>query len=152
MPKVICIIGKICCGKTTYANTLPGMLLSIDDVMLPMFGQDCEILLANLPAMQHRLMCQATQCARPGHDVILDWGFWTRKDRKKTAAFFALQGVEVEWHYIDIPEQQRQAQIRRRNHEIIEQGLAAYYVHEGLAQKCNELFEEPEELHELKRV
>ena len=35
--KVILLIGKICCGKTTYARTLGGMLISCDQLMQTLF-------------------------------------------------------------------------------------------------------------------
>ena len=43
MAKVILLCGKLCCGKTTYAEHLraqnKAVLLSIDEVMLTIFGQ-----------------------------------------------------------------------------------------------------------------
>ena len=151
MSNVICIIGKICSGKTTYAKTLPGVLLSADDFMLPLFGQHCEMIEAKLGLVQDCLMKLSLDILAAGVDVIFDQGYWTRAERARVAAFFAEHGMEVHWHYISIPEEQRRAQIEQRNHEI-EQGLKAYYVSPGLFAKCDELFEEPEELHELKRV
>ena len=151
MPKIICVIGKICCGKTTYAKTLPGIILSVDDFMLPLFGQRCEMIEAKLGLVQDCLLQQAKQITSKGIDVIFDYGFWRRAEREKVAVFCAAHGIELQWHYIAIPEELRSERVRQRNHEI-EQGLAAYYVSPGLWQKCNELFEEPEELHEVKRV
>ena len=151
MPKVTCIIGKICCGKTTYAKTLPGVLLSVDDFMLPLFGQHCEMIEAKLGLVQDCLMKLSLDILAAGVDVIFDQGYWTRAERARVAVFFRAHEIPVEWHYVDIPEEQRRARIAKRNHEI-EQGLAGYYVSPGLFAKCDELFEEPEELHALKRV
>lgn len=43
MAKVIMVCGKICSGKSTYAECLRkknnAVLLSIDEIMLAMFGQ-----------------------------------------------------------------------------------------------------------------
>ena len=45
MAKVILICGKICSGKSTYAQQLRrenrAVVLSIDEVMLAFFGQHC---------------------------------------------------------------------------------------------------------------
>ncbi|MCL2531251.1 MAG: ATP-binding protein [Oscillospiraceae bacterium] len=151
MPHITAIIGKICCGKTTYATTLSGVTLSVDDFMLPLFGQHCEMIEAKLGLVQDCLLQQARQLIAKDIDVIFDWGFWRRAEREKVAAFCAQHGIELQWHYIDIPEAQRQEQIKQRNHAI-ELGLKAYYVSPGLFAKCNELFEEPEEIDGLTRI
>ena len=45
MTKVFLICGKICCGKTTYAQKLcnenNAVLLSVDEITLALFGQHC---------------------------------------------------------------------------------------------------------------
>ena len=151
MPKIICIVGKICCGKTTYAKTLPGIVLSVDDFMLPLFGQHCEMIEAKIGLVQDCLLQQAVAITNAGLDVIFDWGFWRRAEREKVVAFCDAHDITLEWRYISIPEKQRQKQIAQRNH-VIEQGLKEYYVSPGLYAKCDELFEEPEEIHDLKRV
>ena len=46
MPKVIMICGKICSGKTTYANKIKStnhaVILSVDEIMLALFGQNVD--------------------------------------------------------------------------------------------------------------
>ena len=39
--KIILLIGKICCGKSTYARALGGMLISCDQLMQSMFPGGC---------------------------------------------------------------------------------------------------------------
>jgi len=145
MPKVTAIIGKTCVGKTTYAKTLPGVLLSSDDFMLPLFGQNCEPIRANLPIVQDCLLDLALQIISKDIDVVLDLGFWKRAERAHVAAFFAQRDIAVEWHYIDIPRELQHKQIAQRNAEI-EQGLVAYYVDAALANVCDDMFEPPEEI------
>ena len=151
MPKVIAIIGKTCVGKTTYAKTLPGILLSSDDFMLPLFGQSCELIHANLPIVQDCLLALALQVISNDIDVILDLGFWKKAERARAAQFFAQRDIPIHWHYLEISPELQKQQIAKRNAEI-EQGLKAYYVSPGLYAKCNEIFEPPEEIHGLKRV
>ena len=155
MAKAILIIGKICVGKTTYARQLaargPAVILSVDDFMLPLFGQHCERIEEKLSAAQDCLLQQAAAITGAGLDVILDWGFWSRADRAKTAAFFRERGIPVQWHYLAIPEESWRERIAMRNREV-QAGLVAYNVSPGLARKCEMLFEEPEEIHELKRI
>ena len=58
MAKVIMTCGKICCGKSTYAETVcrekQAVLLSVDELMLTLFGQDAgdahDTLTARMPA------------------------------------------------------------------------------------------------------
>ncbi|MCL2446805.1 MAG: ATP-binding protein [Oscillospiraceae bacterium] len=147
MPNITAIIGKIGAGKTTHAQTLPGVLLSVDDFMLPLFGQECELIRKNRRLVEDYLIALARQMLEKNIDVVFDWGFWTREDRARLND----TGLPVQWHYVCIDEQQRSGQIARRNAEI-EQGLRAYYVHEGLAQRCKQAFEEPEEIDGLIRV
>jgi len=151
MAKVTAIIGKTCAGKTTYAKTLPGILLSSDDFMLPLFGQNCELIHANLPVVQDCLLELALQIISKEIDVILDLGFWKKAERTRVAAYFAAHDIAIEWHYIDVSKELQKQQIAKRNAEI-EQGLKAYYVSEALAQVCDDMFESPEEIHALKRV
>ena len=52
--------------------------------------------------------------------MILDWGFWTLKERKEISEFFKLHQVSYEWHYIDINTVRWQKQIEERNKRIEE--------------------------------
>ena len=81
------IHGFIGAGKTTYARQLeqqiPALRFSIDDWMIALYGK-------NPPAAQFETYHSKTACliwdvaARTlelGQDVILDFGFWSRKSR-----------------------------------------------------------------------
>jgi len=151
MPNITAIIGKTCAGKTTYAKTLPGILLSSDDFMLPLFGQHCEQIHKHLPIVQDCLLELALQILSKDIDIILDLGFWLCAERQRVATFFAAHGMAVQWVYIDIPKELQLRQIAKRNAEI-EQGLKAYHVSPALAQACDDMFEEPEEIDGLFRV
>ena len=35
-------------------------------------------------------------------NIVLDWGFWIRKERAFTKAFYKSRGIDCELHYIDI--------------------------------------------------
>jgi len=151
MPNLTAIIGKTCAGKTTYAKTLPGIVLSSDDFMLPLFGQNCEPIRVNLPIVQNCLLELALQILSKNIDVILDLGFWKKSERARVAAFFAQHNIPIQWHYLEVSPELQQKQISKRNAEI-EQGLCAYYVSDALARVCDDMFESPEEIDELKRI
>ena len=147
MAKAILIIGKICCGKSTYARQLaarsPAVIFSVDEFMLPLFGQHCARHREYQDILEPCLLQKASEIVRAGLDVILDWGFWNSADRAEKAAFFRERGIAVEWHYIPISQARLRAQVEERNRRILEEGLAAYYVDAPLAQKCESIFEPP---------
>ena len=142
--KIILLIGKICCGKTTYARTLEGMLISCDQLMQTMFPGGCGEY-HDLLAMRARryLLNLSRQCAEAGVTPIVDFGFWTPATRRE--AIDALSGFELDWRYLELPEDEWQHRIARRN-AAIEAGQgdpADYYVDEGLLEKANRLFVPP---------
>ena len=143
--KIILLIGKICCGKTTYAKSLPGtMLISCDQLMQTLFPGGCgehhDVLAAR--ARQY-LFSLARQCAKAGVTPVVDFGFWTPTMRRE--AIDALSGFDLDWRYLDLPEDEWQRRIAQRN-AAIQAGQADpadYFVDEGLLDKVNQLFIPP---------
>lgn len=142
--KAILICGKICCGKSTYTETLRrerhAAVLSCDDLTLALFdehlGNDHEHVTQKA---QDYLLQRAKELLELGVPVILEWGFWTKKSREATARFFQEQGFETEWHYLDISKEAWHRNIQKRN-----QTGGGYFVDENLMKKCEELFETPD--------
>lgn len=146
MPKVILICGKICCGKSTYAEKIRiennAVLLSVDEIMLAVFGQYagekhdeyCENL-------QKYFFNKSPEIVQTGTDVILDWGFWQKDERDYAKGFFRSRGIPCELHYIDISDEVWRQRIEKRN-ALVEAGkTSAYYIDENLAKKFAEGFE-----------
>lgn len=145
--KVILLIGRLCCGKTTYARTLPGtLLLSCDQLMQTLFPGGCgEQHDAYAARARAYLFTLARQAAASGAIPVLDFGFWTKEMRRE--AIDALSGCELDWRYLDVPAEERARRIARRN-TAIEAGRADpsdYYVDEGLLAKADALFDPPTE-------
>lgn len=143
--KVILLIGRICCGKTTYARTLPGtLLLSCDQLMQGMFPGGCGDMHDALAARARAyLFALARQAAAAGVTPVLDFGFWTPQMRKE--AIDALPGCELDWRFLDVTQDEWAQRIARRN-AAIAAGRADpsdYYVDEGLLAKVNALFVPP---------
>ena len=143
--KIILLIGKICCGKTTYAKSLPGtMLISCDQLMQTMFPGGCgehHDVLAERARMYP--LALARQCAEAGVTPVVDFGFWTPALRRE--ALDALDGFELDWRYLDVPEDEWMRRIGKRN-AAIQAGQADpsdYFVDEGLLNKVNQLFIPP---------
>ena len=158
--KVFLICGKICSGKRTYTKKLiqreKAVNLSVDEITLALFGSHCGDM--------HDTYCQRTknylfnkslELVQNGFNVILDWGFWQKKDREYAKNFFAEKEIQTELHYIDITDIQWHQNISKRNNRILLEEAqknntdfyvpSDYYIDENLAKKISGLFEIPEE-------
>ena len=83
------ICGRICSGKSTYAQRLrvqnKAVLLSIDEIMLAVFGQHCGDKHDEYAGRTERyLLDKSLEIVATGLDVILDWGFWRKEKRDIT--------------------------------------------------------------------
>lgn len=150
MAKLLCICGKIGCGKTYYANRLKeqehAVILSTDEVTYDLTnnqqgeGYDEFARRVNL-----YLRKKAVEIVNAGCTVILDWGFWTKENRNEIKRYGENNGVLVEMHYIDIDDKTWYENIEKRNNEVISgNGGSSFYVDEGLLNKVSSLFEIPE--------
>ena len=148
MAEVFLICGRICAGKTVYARRLcaerRAVLLSVDEIMLGVFGQDAgerhDVYAARV---QSFLFAKSLEILKTGTDVVLDWGFWTRADRTKAKAFYRERNFPCSLHYVCPEDAEWAGRLRRRNGEVRAGETDAYEVDEGLKAKCEALFEEP---------
>ncbi len=149
MAKVILICGRICSGKSTYAQRIRkkhnAVLLSVDEIMLSIFGQYvgekhdeyCE-------NIQHYLFDKSLELIETGINVILDWGFWQKDEREYAKNFYKDRSIDCELHYIDVPDSVWKERIKGRNNAIAEGRAKVYYVDENLAAKFGAMFELPD--------
>lgn len=147
---VIMTCGRICCGKSTYAQKLckerNAVILSIDEMTLALFPEGAgEMHDTYVFRAERYLLALSLQILRSGTDVILDWGLWTRAQRKRLRAFYTEHGIENEIHYLRISPEEWERRIRKRNAQQEKEESSAYYVDEGLLRKVESLFEEPAE-------
>ena len=150
MAEVILICGKICSGKTQYAKLLmkekPAVLLSSDEVMLALFGadggQEHGVVVEKL---QNYLYEKSLEIIKVGANVILDWGFWTQKDRTRAIEFYAEHGIAFKWHYIDSSDEVLRKNLSKRNREIEEGRALAYFFPVELVERFWDMFEVPEQ-------
>ncbi len=144
MSPVILLIGKVGSGKSTYAATLAGTVrLSVDDWTLRLFPEGCGAEHDRYARrIREGLYSLAREISAAGVPVVLDWGFWSRALRRE--AVEALAGCPLEWRWICPSQDEHRRRIDQRNREV-EAGLTeAYRVDEGLAAKCEALFEIPD--------
>lgn len=148
MAKVIMTCGRICSGKSTYAAKLRrergAVLLSIDEIMLSMFGQHAGEMHDEYVARTERyLLDKSLEIIDSGIDVVLDWGVWTKVERAEAREFYSSRGIDYELHYLDILDSVWRERISKRNLAISKNGLNAYYIDDNLAAKFGAIFEPP---------
>lgn len=149
MSKVYLICGKIASGKTYYANKLKdkvgGIILSTDEVTYDLIDNEQGEFYDQFAVRVNRyLNKKAVEIVKAGCNVVLDWGFWTKENRRKETEYFTSKGIEVEWHYIDINDDDWNQNIDERNILVEEgNGGCSFYVNEGLKEKTSSLFEIP---------
>ena len=150
MAKVILICGKICSGKSTYAEQLRvqnhAVLLSTDEITLALFGQHCGDKHDDyVERTQNYLFNKSLELIEVGINVILDWGFWLKEERDYAREFYNSRNIEYEFHYIDISDETWKARLKKRNSEVLAKETRAYYIDDYLAEKFAAIFEVPSE-------
>lgn len=148
MPKAYLICGKICSGKSTYAEQLRvqnnAVLLSTDEITLALFGQHCgDNHDEYVERAQNYLFNKSLELIEVGINVILDWGFWLKEERDYAREFYNSRNIECEFHYIDISDDTWKERLKKRNSEVLSETTSAYYVDDNLAEKFASIFEEP---------
>ncbi len=148
MAKVILICGKICSGKTVYAKRLieegNAVLMSSDELISALFHPNENKYHDQVIGSIHEyLIKKSVEIVKSGTSVILDWGFWTKQIRTDISDFYKSNGIEFEWHYIDIDGEAWYRNIEQRNNAVIRNDTTDYYVDNGLIQKLENLFEVP---------
>ncbi|WP_413282724.1 ATP-binding protein [Vibrio sp. MA40-2] len=107
--KVTLLIGKVACGKTTFARNQQEsdgtVFLSVDELHLAVFGQNPtrEELDSSHAGSRNYLKGIALEFLRNDIDVNLDWGFWSKSSRVETQKYFSELGYKVSQIYFDIP-------------------------------------------------
>ena len=150
MAKVTIICGKICCGKSTYAERLRAerraVLLSIDEIMLAMFGQYVgDKHDEYVERTEKYLFNKSVEIVGSGIDVVLDWGLWTKEEREYAKEFYQSRNIECELHYIDISDEIWEERRNKRNEAVLMGEADAYYIDDNLAAKFGAIFEPPTE-------
>ena len=121
--RVIAVCGKICSGKTYYARQLTkkenAVILSCDELTKALFDNDLgerhdEMSLRIWDYLKHK----SVELVNAGCTVILDWGFWTTKDRKSLTEFYRTHNIPIEWHYIDVDDRTWRINIEERKRRV----------------------------------
>ena len=149
MAKVILICGRICSGKSTYAEQLrvenKAVLLSIDEIMLALFGyyvgdKHDEY----VEKTEKYLFDKSVEIIENGIDVIFDLGLWTKDERRYAREFYSSRSIEHEIHYISISDEIWKERLDKRNRAVAAGEMLAYPVDDNLAAKFGAIFEMPD--------
>lgn len=149
MARVILTCGRICSGKSTYAKKLretlqPTAILSVDEIMLTLFGQNAgEQHDAYVERLEDYLFQKSLELVASGIHVILDLGLWTKSERQAARNFYAANGITCEIHYLSVSDAVWHTRIAARNRAVQAGEATAYFVDETLAQKVSAWFEPP---------
>ncbi len=149
MPKVIALCGKICSGKTFYANKIKegknAVILSTDEVTFYLMdNEQGERYDDFAKRVNEYLMKKAIDIVRAGANVILDWGFWSKEERINLTNYYKKYNIPVEWHYVDVTQEKWQDLIKKRNELIVSgQEIYSFYFDDGLKKKLLDSFNEP---------
>lgn len=143
------VCGTIASGKTSYCKEIKekynAVLLSVDEIMYDIYhhreGEEHDKVVFDI---KNYLKKKSIEIVNSGTNVLLDWGFWTRKEREEIRAFYASHHIECEWHNIEISEEDWMQNIAERNQKVLAGKSTDYYVDEGLLEKVNSLYEMPE--------
>lgn len=151
MAKIIAICGKICSGKTYYANRLNveenAVILSCDELTNDLFDNNLG---DRHDEMSRRIWSyfykKSAELVGIGCNVILDWGFWKRIDRENLLNFCKQHDIPCEWHYIKVDDEAWFRNIDERNRRILNGcGGSDYFLDEGLMAKLQSMWEDPDE-------
>ena len=149
MAKVIAICGKICSGKSYYANILKdkenSVILSCDEITASLFDNNLGDKHDEMTKrIREYLLTKSIELVKVDTNVILDWGFWSRDGRKNISDYFSSLKIECEWHYIDIDDLSWQFNIDERNKRVLDGvGGDSYYLDDGLMEKLLSKWEIP---------
>ena len=151
MGRVILVCGKICSGKSHYAKHLSktenAVILSCDEIAFDLLLnkiEDSDLHDETMARVSSYLYKKSVQIVRCGTNVILDYSPWDKKGREIISEYYNERDILVEWHYIDISDQDWKANIEQRNRSVLEGNEKAYYLDEGLMAKMLARFEQPQ--------
>lgn len=149
MGKVILVCGKICSGKSYYANeireSLNAVIISPDEATYELINNEQgEFYNIFSERLNKYLTKKVGEIAKAGANVIFERGLWSKKEREQIAKYYRDVGVECEIHYVCVNDKIWKQNIDERNKMVKEgKGGSDFYLNEGLMKKLESMWEEP---------
>ena len=151
MAKVILVCGKICSGKSYYANliknSLNAVIISPDEATYELINNEQgEFYNIFSERLGKYLTKKVGEIAQAGANVIFERGLWTKKEREETVKYYKDRNIECELHYVCVDNETWIKNIAERNKKVKESnGGSDFYLDEGLKEKLESMWEEPAE-------
>ncbi|WP_456295748.1 ATP-binding protein [Vibrio sp. AK197] len=107
MAKIFFICGFIGSGKTHVAHQLakqtPAFRFTIDEWMIPLFGEhmEREVFDGHLATLKELFKRSSLELLALDVSVVLDFGFWTRRDRAEFRRWALEHQIEYEFVYLN---------------------------------------------------
>lgn len=116
-PVLMLICGLPGAGKTTLSRKL------VEEASATLLNPDTEMVQRKLDLLDESarakveadLWSQAKELLRAGNSVILDNGFWGRKERDRLRVEARQLGVGVKLYYLDVPLDELWVRVQARN-------------------------------------
>ncbi|MFL5295518.1 MAG: AAA family ATPase [Phenylobacterium sp.] len=119
------IFGPCGAGKTTYAHGFArrekAVAFILDDWMARLFGPDMpdpieyEWMLERVGRCEAQIWSVAAAAIAAGTSVILDIGLMRRADRERVRQIAEATGLDLQFHFVDAPQEVRRARVAGRN-------------------------------------
>ena len=119
------IFGPCGAGKTTYAHALArregAVPFVLDEWGARLFGPDVNgpldfgWMVERLGRCNALIWSTATAVLAAGAPVVLDIGAMSRQHRERISQMAQAQGLSLQWHFVDAPQDVRRARIAGRN-------------------------------------
>lgn len=115
------LFGFLGSGKTSFARRLEvehkAVRFTPDEWMARLFGEDPpeESFPEKAEAILELLEPLWTRCLSLGLDVVLDYGFWTRKERDRVRAIVERLGARACLYRLECPDDEARGRIDARN-------------------------------------
>lgn len=146
---VIMLIGRIASGKTFIAKRMkkknPAVLLSCDKLMLTLFDECLGERHNEMQAKCHRyLFGLSKEICAAGSDVILDFGFWTKEQRREAEDFYRAANIKLKRIFIVSDEDERKKRLKMRNEAVKNAEGRHYIITPEMLERFDSVFETPD--------
>jgi predicted kinase len=150
MSKLILCCGKIASGKTHFCSQVKNkknyFVFNTDEWMIHFYGEspDCSVFHERLEKCTDLMYTIASDLLNKDINVVLDFGFWTAKERKKCLDYFEKMNPNSKRIilYFPIDDIKQRSYLDKRQKKMPE---ASFYFSDEKLLFFNEKFETPTE-------